>query len=180
MSLNRWNRGAGAGWCEGSRRSWMGRSRRNLVWVSLTSLSRPFLDTVAGKPVQGIIRGPRSSLKDPTIGPRAWRLCWIGGWAVSDRRGGHQRSGCQGIWGCRQPYCAASRGPARNRGYTACFRRMAMERVRPGTEAMSSTEASRMPCKEPKRRISIRLRLGPMPVTKSMGDRRLPLLRRLR
>ena len=50
----------------------------------------------------------------------------------------------------------------------------------PGTAAISSTAASLMPLSDPKRRISMRLRFGPMPVTSSIGELRLPLLRRLR
>ena len=61
-----------------------------------------------------------------------------------------------------------------------CLRRIASDRVIPGTAAISSTAASLMPFREPNRRISIRLRFGPIPLTRSMGDPRLPLLRRLR
>ena len=184
MSLNHRDSWAQAGWCENSRRSIQGVfgwdvPNENRFGSPSLALSQPFLETVAGKPVQGI-RGPRSLLKDPTLGPRAWRRWRFGRSLVSDRRRGHQWSECQDIWDCHQSDGGTSRGPASNWGYTACFSRMAMERVRPGTEAMSSTDASLIPCKEPKRRNSVRFRLGPMPVTKSMGDRRLPLLRRLR
>ena len=59
-----------------------------------------------------------------------------------------------------------------------CFSLMAKDRVMPGTDAKSSNEASLIPFKVPNRRISMRLRLGPIPETLSMGDLRLFLLRR--
>ena len=61
-----------------------------------------------------------------------------------------------------------------------CLSLMARDRVMPGTDAISSTAASLIPFRVPKRRMSMRLRFGPMPVTLSMGDFKLSLLRRLR
>ena len=59
-----------------------------------------------------------------------------------------------------------------------CFSLIAKDRVMPGTDAKSSTAASLMPFSVPNRRINIRLRLGPIPDTLSIGDLRLFLLRR--
>ena len=71
-------------------------------------------------------------------------------------------------------------GDGSGSSYKVCFKRRARERVRPGTAAISSTGASLMAWMEPNFRSSIRLRLGPMPVTRSMEERRLLLLRRWR
>ncbi len=61
-----------------------------------------------------------------------------------------------------------------------CLSLMAKDRVMPGTDAKSSNAASLIFFIVPNRRISIRLRLGPMPETLSIGDLRLFLLRRFR
>ena len=60
------------------------------------------------------------------------------------------------------------------------FSLVARDRVMPGTAAISSTLACLIPLSEPNRRMSVRLRLGPIPVTASIAELTLDLLRSLR
>ena len=57
---------------------------------------------------------------------------------------------------------------------------LAFETIPSHDVMVEEREASLTPATEPKRRSSIRLRLGPMPGTESMADLTAPLLRRCR